>query len=449
MAAAVLCIAGTVLDSWTAQPASRYLLTEAVVDHHTLTLDHHEDLVSVDQARHDGHLYSDKAPYQPLLGVPFYQAFRAAGGDAFPLDKGRPSPNASFHWGRWWVGLWTAGAAGAALCVVLGRLIRQVRPEVATPAALALSLGTMLLPLSSAMFGHVLSALFLAGGWLLVRQPTPSQRTMLLAGVLLSASVGTEFPVAVPVAVITIAALASHCLRRTVFLVGGGALAAVPLLAYNWAAFDSPFSTAYQGHLTNFKGSGALGVYNLVWPQEDELWKAMAGDRGLFTLTPVCLVAVVMCVGMLRRRSPVRRDAVVALVILLVMWLISAGIDGYGGSSPGPRYLVPVLPFLAVPLAEAWHRRPKVCATAALIGVAPMVLATITVPLVDTGHTQAFRLWLDRAASGELAPSVPGELFGDWALVVLVILGLAAGVGAALLDRPIRRTESAGGTEGG
>lgn len=435
MVAAVLLVTGTVLDSWTAQPASRYLLTVAVVDHRTIALDDHADLLQEDQARHGGHVYSDKAPYQPLLAAPFYRAFRAVGGDAFPFGDQRGSPDASFHWGRWWVGLWTASAAGAALCVVLRRLVAQVWPPVATRVALSLSFGTLLLPLSSTLFGHVLSALFLAGGWLLVRRGDLPARTAFLAGVLLSAGVGTEFPVAVPAAVVTVAALRAHGPRPALVLAAGGVLGAIPLLTYNWLAFDNPFTTAYQGHLASFSGSGALGVYNLVWPQADELWKSLAGDRGLFTMTPICFLAVAIAGASLRRGSAIRRDATMALVILVAMCFLSTGIDGYGGASPGPRYLVPVLPFLAVPLAEAWHRAPVLCGAATAVGTVPMVLATITVPLIDTDYTQSFRVWVDKAVGGELVPSVPGELLGDWALVATVVLGLACAAAAALLDR--------------
>lgn len=436
MALSILLTAGTVLDSWTAQPASRYLLTVAVVDQHTLTLDRNAHLLDVDQAVHDGHVYSDKAPYQPLLAAPAYQAFRAVGGDAFPQRDGRPAPkSSSFHWGRWWVGLWSSTIPAMLLCLVLRRLVAQVHPTVATPVALALSLGTMLLPFASALFGHVLAALFGAGGWLLVRRPEVSPRSMLAAGLLLSASIGTEYPLVIPVLAVVVAALVAHGVRKVAFLALGGGLGAIPLMLYSWAAFGSPVRTAYQGNLPNFQGSGALGVYNLVWPQADELRKALIGDRGLFTLTPVCLVAVVFAVLSIVERRPTRRDGVLALVILSAMWIMSAGIDGYGGASPGPRYLIPVLPFLAVPLADAWMRAPRACAAAAVIGAIPMVLATMSAPLLDTDYTQSIRYWIDRVLGGHLADSVVGELFGRGALYVVVATGLTCAASAVAIDR--------------
>lgn len=443
MALAILLLAGPVLDSWTAQPAPRYLLTVAVVDHGTLTLDVNAQRLGPDQAEFGGHVYSDKAPYQPLLAVPAYLAARAVGADAFTTPADGDQNLGDFHWARWWVTLWSATAPAIVLCLLLRGLIAQVHPDVATPAALALSLGTLLLPFASALFGHVLAAAFLAGAWVLARGSAPTARRMLASGLLLGAAVGTEYPTVIPGAAIALAVLLAAGWAATAWLGLGAAAGVVPLLVYNWAAFGSPFETAYQGNLPNFQGSGAFGVYNLVGPQADELRKAMIGDRGLLTLTPICALALVGAVYAIARRTPTRRDAVMGLVVLAATWIMSAGIDGYGGSSPGPRYLIPALPFLAVPLAEAWRRVPRLCGAAAVVGLVPMLAATMTAPLVDTDYTRSARYWLDRVVRGELSVSVPGELLGTWALYLVVAGGLACAAMALVMDhRAGRRSPS-------
>ena len=294
----------------------------------------------------------------------------------------------------------------------------------------------MLLPFANALFGHVMAAMFLTGCWLLVRGPSPSTRALLGAGVLMGASVGTEFTAVIPGVVIVVAVLVANRMKPTAWLALGGAVGTLPLLVYNWLAFDNPFKTAYQGSLANFKGSGAFGVYNLEAPKLEELQKAMIGDRGLLTLTPICALAIAGAVIAIVQRTATRSDAVMGLVILVLMWLMSAGIDGYGGASPGPRYLIPALPFLAIPLAEAWRRYPRLCSATALAGAIPMIAATMTAPLLATDYTQSLRYWLDRLGGGRVARSVPGELFGDWALYAVVVVGLACAATAILLDRP-------------
>jgi hypothetical protein len=449
MALAILCLAGFVLDSWTAQPASRYLLTVAVVDHHTLTLDQDADRLEDDQALYRGHHYSDKAPYQPLLATPVYAAFRALGGDAFTWEPGEDHRASGFHWGRWLTTVWSATVPAIVLCLLLRRLVAQDSPEWATPAALALSLGTMLLPFAGALFGHVLAAALLTGAWILVRGRTVLPRAVIVSGLLLGLAVGTEFAAAIPAAVIAVVVIQAHGWTAARRLAGGGLVAILPLLAYNWVAFGSPLRTAYQGNLPNFQGSGSFGISILVVPQLDELGKAMLGDRGLLVLTPICTLALVGAVQAIIRRTPARRDALMGLVILGTMWVLSAGIDGYGGASPGPRYLVPALPFLAVPLAEAWRRHPRLCAGAAIIGFVPMMAATLTAPLVATNYTRSARYWLDRLVHGDVTRSVPGELLGTWALYALVAVGIACAVAAVDLDRRrlrLRPTSSTGGS---
>lgn len=432
----ILLLAGLVQHAWSAQPSVRYLLTEAVVDHDTLTLDTHANLLDVDYARHDGHVYSDKAPYQPLLAVPAYQAFRWLGGEAFPRGSGRIDPNA-FHWGRWWVSFSTSSVPGALLAVTMYRLVWRVRPAHAAAVAAALSIGTILLPLASDLFGHVLSALFIGVGWALARPSDASPWRLFAAGLLLSAAVGTEFPAAVVATAVGVAVLASRGWRRIGPLVAGGIVGSLPLLAYNWAAFGSPFETAYQGNLANFDQQGALGLYGVVWPQADEVWKAMFGDRGLLTLTPICALALGGAVLTIARRHADRRDGILALVVVMAMWLLSAGVDGYGGGSPGPRYMIPAIPFLGIPLSEMWDRLPRLCSVVAILSAVPMVLATMTAPLVATDFDRSLRYWVDRAAGGHLARNLPAEVFGvGWALPALMALGLALAFGAALRPGP-------------
>ena len=407
---AILLISGFIIPSWSAQSQSRYTLTVAIVEDHSFKLDPYEDRLTDDQAQFEGHIYSDKAPYQPIGAAPFFQLYRLAGGLSFT------------DFGLWWVTLWSAAIPAMALAVVIRRMVARTHPEVATRATVAIVLGTTMLPFASQLFGHVLAALCIAGAWhLLRRHDYPSTVATFAAGALLGVGIGTEYPVAV-IAVIMLAHVATlRSWSRVVALSAGTVIATLPLLAYNWIVFGGPFELAYQGHLKNFKGEGALGVYNLKTPRGGEILRTLAGPKGLFILTPVVLFAVAGALLAIAKRTSTRRDAWVALVSLALMLVVSTGIDGYGGASPGPRYLIPVLPLLAVPLASAWRRWPLFCGATAAIGAAFMLLANVTNPISYAG----LRFWLDHLWSLDLANNILTGSDHSWVILVPTAAGIA------------------------
>src|SRR5690606_13094597 len=102
--------------------------------------------------------------------------------------------------------------------------------------------------------------------------------------------------------------------------------------------------------------------------------------------------------------------------------LVSVGIDGLGGDSPGPRYLVPVLPLLAVPLAEVWRSHGRTCVIAACFGGTWMWIATATDPAINTSHPDPLGTWARQLRDGDAAVNV---LTGSSNLLVLVVAALA------------------------
>lgn len=441
LALAVVLLSGFVIQDWSSQPASRYLLTVAAVDDHSLELDPYAAYLGLDQAHFDGHIYTDKAPYQPLLVAPAYQVYRWAGGDPFPSRFTTRQFHEEPNYGLWWLTLWASTLPAAALAVVIRRLVARVDAGLAAPIASAFVLGTTILPFAGWLFGHVLAALCVAGSWHLLRSQTaPPRRTTVFAGCLLGVGIGTDFTVALIALVFLVHLLVDRRWISGVALSAGTVVATVPLLVYNWAVFDNPFETAYQGHLKSFQGEGALGVYNLQLPRLDEVGKALIGTRGLFVLTPIVLLAVAGAAVAIATRSPNRRDAWVGLMALAGMVVISTGVDGLGGDTPGPRYLIPTLPLLAIPLVELWRRAPRPSAIAAVFGGIWMWVASITTPAVHTEERAPLRLWVDRLRDGELTTNVLTGQDHGWVLLVTTaagLLALAAALRQARADRQV------------
>ena len=66
----------------------------------------------------------------------------------------------------------------------------------------------------------------------------------------------------------------------------------------------------------------------------------------------------------------------------------------FGGGTPGPRFLIPTLPFIALGFAEAWRRIPATTLVLSACGFVVMTTALLTYPLVGAGNLYQ---WQERA----------------------------------------------------
>ena len=432
LAVVVLLVVAPIMQPLMAQQGARYALTAAIWDAGTVEVTDYEWFVTVDRAERDGRLYSDKAPGQPVLAVPAYALHRTFGGT--PAAAADPLADL----GLWWVNLVSSALPAAALAVLMRRFAMRVAPRGATPAALVMALSTMLLPFGTLLFGHVLSALLGIGAYLLLTRggrdarPTPAW-VLAASGLLAGLAVAVEFTMGLAVVVFGIASLVANR-WRTGWYVLGGVLPAVALAAYNLAAFGSPLTFSYEFSEFAIHGEGFLGAQ---FPDPGMTWTVLFGERGLFLLTPVVLVGVVGCLFLLRgtgagdRQAGSRRDALVTLALLAAFVGLMGGWNNpTGGASPGPRYVLPAVPFCVIGVAWVWERASQWVVAAAVLGAATMGIATFTLPLAQQPYFEplALRYWFERAAEGAWAPTLLTQATGGGAWLLLVPLLAAAGV---------------------
>jgi hypothetical protein len=317
---------------------------------------------SVDWSHYDGRVYSDKAPGMSVLSVPFVEAVRLR-----PPDRWVSSGDLRV----WAVHVLTTGVAFLLLAAAVGRVAEGLAPGSGGFALVAFALGTLVGPLAESGFGHVPSAALGFCAFLLVGRRRPG-----LAGCVAGCAIAVEYPTAAIAAILALyTALAG---RRALARYLAGTLPALVLLgAYDWAAFGSPFHLSYE-YLGNpgaaeGQSSGLLGVGLPVWRAVHEVF---VGDRGLLLASPILVAALAGLVLVGRRYGP---EALVCLLVAAVFTAANCSYYlPYGGTSPGPRFLTPMLPFLALGLGPAFARWRVPTTVLAAVSVAATTALTLT-----------------------------------------------------------------------
>jgi hypothetical protein len=112
---------------------------------------------------------------------------------------------------------------------------------------------------------------------------------------------------------------------------------------------------------------------------------------GLLTLTPVIALGVAGTILLYRRGE--RIDALLIGVVCAAFLLLDTAYWlPVGGASPGPRFLMPILPFLAVAMALSFERIPITTAVLGGVSIAGMTAVTITHPILAAAGGVPHRL---------------------------------------------------------
>jgi hypothetical protein len=324
----------------------------------------------------------------------------------------------------------------------------RIEPGYGTAAAITLGLGTIVCTFAAEYFSHVIAAALGFGAFAVLfreREGAASVGLVGAAGLLAGLAVSFEYPLGLLGAILLAYALARPKRpRRAAAYLGGAVVGALPALAFNLWALGSPLRFAYShavavqgltGHAE--LGLNSSGFFGIDLPKPGAAFDLLIASRGLLTLTPVLVMAAVGVVGMRRRgRAP---EAAVIGAVCVTYFVYNAGYWlPFGGGSPGPRFLIPALPFLAIGLAPAYRRMGALTLALAIPSVTLMLAGALTFPLIGDNGTGT---WANQLGSGTMEHTLLSVLGvrNGWIAAAPVLAAVAAAIAFAARATPRTR----------
>lgn len=432
---------------------SRMDLILAVVDQNTLAIDSYYKNTG-DYATYQDHYYSDKAPGTSFLGIPVYLIFKLLGGRAWTdalsarlsnsafaatltaNGRGMIAESLYFFTALTFVTFFTSVLPAALLGLLLYRLLREWAGSAryALLIALAYGLATPAFAYANNLYGHQLSAFLLFSAFYLAYRAAQGVRPVLyamLTGLLLGTALITEYPTALIVAAIGVYAVSKWRNVKMILLACEAGLPPLLMMAaYNFAIFQTPLPVGYL-YSPLYADLHHTGLISLTYPKFDVMFQLVLGaERGLFLLSPFLILAVPGFILFARERG-LRAEFLVTLWAVTSFWLFnSSSAMWQGGFAVGPRYIVPMLPFLTLPLVfvlnhvrAAWVR----VGIGVLIALSFLLVWIMTLSGQQFPQYQAFPLLeysLPHFVTGDLTRNM-GMLFNLRGFLSLLPLGIA------------------------
>jgi hypothetical protein len=325
--------------------------------------------------------------------------------------------------------MWTSGVVTALTGVLVYLFLRRLRYGwgASLGTALAFGLGTMAWPYARYLFSESLAGLeLMASAYFLLRYHDEGDRVSpLLAGGGLGMALLARLNNAIVAPFLGLLLLfylyRRHGRNWRAWL-APLVLFALPILTalaitgwYDWFRFGSPWNTGYLPE-ERFATPFFQGLYGLT----------LSPGKGLFWYNPLFFVAVAVWPAFFRRHRA--EGLLAAAVVLSNVAFYASWYLWWAGHSWGPRFLVTVLPFAALPLApalEAATRRRAVALSVGILAVASLVVQVLGVAVDFSLYLNDIYARLGLYHPATLFDAAYSPLLRQWAYLRLENLDLA------------------------
>lgn len=467
---------------------ARMDMTMSIVNHGTIDIDAYY-FNTGDEDKYKGHYYSNKAPGQSLLGVPVFvvykgllqispvrylaSAFEGDSGWSLALADAQCTvfvatdpcrfipPKLDFALLQYVESGVTAAVPSVLLLLLFFWFLGYFSDSLVNRCLLTMSLGlaTIVFPYAQNLYSHVPAAALEFTAFVLIyilgttpRAARPGTRWLLenrgaaafLAGFALGLAVVFEYPTALVSLLLAGYALQHLGPRQTLNVVAGAVPALAIVLAYNYAAFRNPLSTGYSCYETIYKNQECQGIGGFTWPPKASAVSGMSLSRyrGLFFLSPFLLLAFPGYVLWLLKKRTEWPTLLTALGVPVVFFFaISCYWGWFGGQVAGPRYITPLVPFLALPIIFVLDRLNDRFGRTALYALGAMSLLNVWVETIGgrafgwtSIHDPLFTYNFPQLFQGQVPLNLGIFMgLGGWRSLLPLLLLLAGWTGAMML----------------
>jgi hypothetical protein len=436
----VAALALLVAYAWPEQPAgwnasAHFALVRSLSDGTAIIDPYREE--TGDVGWYQGHYYTAKAPGLALYSLPIWLVAQHIPQISNARDRA-----------VWVINFWACVLPAILIFLLVRAVGDRLVPGTGLMSAIALGLGTMVLPFSTMYFSHIpAAAASFAAFALLVRERDGPLRSPALfaAGLLAGVAVVFEYPTALIGLVLGgyVLSVGPRLVRGAAYA-AGAVVGALPLFVYHWRVYGSPFHTPYDdvvaipgssGH--DVVGSNGEGILGVTAPRFSDMVNLLVGDdRGLLILSPIVVAGVVGLV--LIWRAGRRAEALTCLAVGAAMLVYNSGYtpvfgEIWGGGTPGPRLLLTSLPFVMLGAGVAFRRAPLAVLALLVASTALYAAATVTYPRIGEEGTGPWTWW-EYIRESTFIDTLTVELGGPrgWAAVVPFVLALAVVLAAGV-----------------